>query len=169
MKLLVDCAETCGCKVIFAGAAVTSNDYNDIKAYCEGKDFVEFTGRYDYDSEIASLYGRVDCVFAVYDADNPNVRIALPNKLYESVYCELPIIVAKGTYLEELIKEWGVGVSVSHKDPSDLADALKKLKDDKAYYDRMVDCCKNSKKELDYESKVKQLNDAIMPRGGKCE
>lgn len=148
MKMLVDAAEKVGCKVVFAGAGGTSNDYEEIQAYCRGKDFVQFTGRYDYNTQIADLYGMVDCVFAVYDADNPNVRIALPNKLYESILCELPIIVAKGTYLEELVKEWGVGVSVSHTDGSELVEMLRRLKDDQAFYEGIVENCRKQKTGL---------------------
>lgn len=145
MKMLVNAAEQAGCKVLFAGAGGTS-DYEEIQAYCKGKNYVKFTGRYDYNTQIASLYGMVDCVFAVYDADNSNVRIALPNKLYESIICELPIIVAKGTYLEELVTDLGVGVSVSHNDLKDLVAALKRLKVDKTLYDKIVDKCRNQKK-----------------------
>lgn len=155
MKMLVDAAGEVGCKVLFAGAGGTSTDYEEILTYCQGRDYVSFTGRYDYNSQIAGLYGMVDCVYAVYDADNPNVRIALPNKLYESILCELPIIVAKGTYLEELVKSLGVGVSVSHKDNADLIDALKMLKENKDFYNEIVENCKKHKD--DYAS-----NDNIM-------
>lgn len=157
MKMLVDAAEIVGCKVLFAGAGGTSTDYDEIQAYCQGKKHVTFTGRYDYNSQIAGLYGSVDCVFAVYDADNPNVRIALPNKLYESILCELPIIVAKGTYLEELVKERGVGVSVSHKDVNELVEALKMLMEDQVLYGQIVAGCQRQKNGIDSIGKIKEM------------
>ena len=138
MKMLVDVASEVGFNVLFAGAGGTSTEYDEIRKYCEGMQNVTFTGRYNYDTEIASLYGRVDCVFSVYDADNPNVRIALPNKLYESIICELPIIVAKGTYLAELVEEWGVGVAVNHKDKEELLIAIKRLTQKDAFYNNVV-------------------------------
>lgn len=161
MKMLVDAAEIVGCKVLFAGAGGTSSDYEEIQAYCKGREYVSFTGHYDYNIQIASLYGMVDCVFAVYDADNPNVRIALPNKLYESILCELPIIVAKGTYLEELVKEWGVGVSVSHKDKQELVNALNKLKKDKSYYNLFIEGCRRQKGNTDSIGKIKEMADTV--------
>lgn len=142
MKMLVDVAGELGCNVLFAGAGGTSGDYEEIKKYCAGKDYVLFTGKYDYEKEIAQLYGRVDCVYAVYDADNPNVRIALPNKLYESIVCELPIVVAKDTYLSELVQKWGVGVAVSHNNKGELKDKFERLMNDKEYYDNIVAHCK---------------------------
>jgi len=160
MKMLVDAAEKVGCKVLLAGAGGTSTDYQQITAYCQGKDFVTFTGKYDYDSEIAGLYGLVDCVYAVYDADNANVKIALPNKLYEAIYCELPIIVAKGTYLVELVEKWRVGVAVSHTDGKELAEALLHLKNDTVYYEEIRAACHARKSAMDfskYQNKLKTV------------
>lgn len=149
MKMLVDAAEEAGCKVLFAGAGGTSEEYVQISEYCRGKEFVSFTGKYDYNSDIAELYGSVDCVYAVYNADNANVRIALPNKLYESVLCCLPIIVAKNTYLSRIVEEWGVGVSVGHKDKEELTGVLKKLALKDRYYRGFTEQCGVHRDEVD--------------------
>ena len=93
----------------------------------------------------------VDCVYAVYDADNPNVRIALPNKLYESILCELPIIVAKQTYLAELVKEWGVGISVNHKEVKELVEAIACLKNNREVYEEIRNACVVIKRSLKKE------------------
>ena len=162
MEMLVDAANEVGAAVLFAGAGGTTAEYEEIKAYCRGMDNVTFSGRYDYEIEIASLYGRVDCVYAVYDADNPNVRIALPNKLYESIWCGLPIIVAKGTYLEELVLEMGVGVSVSHTDKNELINVLTRLKNDPSYYQSFVDHCAEQKPNLDPASSEKAIRDIVF-------
>lgn len=156
MKMLVDAAAEAGVDVLFAGAGGTSTEYDEIKKYCQKKDHVTFTGKYNYTTEIAGLYGKVDCVYSVYDADNPNVRIALPNKLYESMLCCLPIIVAKGTYLEEIVKELGVGVSVAHDDMSELSEILMRLKKDNLFYNRIVDNCK---KHNDFNNSLYSLTD----------
>lgn len=159
MKMLVDVAQEVGCNVIFAGTGGTLNEFAEIQEYCKNKPFIKFTGRYDYKKEIASLYSMVDCVYAVYDADNPNVRIALPNKLYEAVLCKLPIIVAKGTYLSELVEHWGVGIAVDHKNSSELISALSDLRDNHEYYHAIEECCERRKNETElaiYNSDLKQ-------------
>ncbi len=129
MKMLVDAAEITGCQVIFAGAGGTTSDYEKIRDYCIGKQNVKFTGRYDYNLQIAQLYGMVNCVYAVYDASNPNVKIALPNKLYESVYCELPIVVAKDTYLSKIVEKNGIGKSVRYDSLDELVQVINELKE----------------------------------------
>lgn len=148
MKMLVDAAVDLGINVVFAGAGGTSSEYEEMQEYCRGNNNIQFTGRYDYEKDIANLYGLVDCVYSVYNADNPNVRIALPNKLYEAIYCNLPIIVAKGTYLEELTKDWSVGVSVGHTNISELKEALKRLRDDKAFYQSLAEACERKKTDI---------------------
>lgn len=157
MKMLVDAAEIVDCNVLFAGAGGTSSEYNEIKEYCKDMKNVIFTGRYDYEKEIASLYGKVDCVYSVYDVDNPNVKIALPNKLYESILCELPIIVAKNTYLAELVKQYGVGIAVSHEDKEDLKQVLIALKNDKRYCDAIAERCHSCKVNLVGEMPQEEL------------
>lgn len=159
MYLLVDAASVAGVNVIIAGAVAESADA--FMNYCKDKKYVKFIGRYNYDNDIARLYGMMDCIFSVYDADNANVRIALPNKLYESVYCGLPIIVAKKTYLSELVEEWGVGVAVSHTDKNDLANILAKLRDDTDYYNSIVSNCDRKRNEIDINIYLNKLVEKI--------
>lgn len=161
MKMLVDVASELNVNVLFAGAGGTSNEYQEIREYCKGKDNIFFSGKYNYDREISGLYGKIDCVYSVYNADNPNVRIALPNKLYESVICELPIIVAKNTYLAEVVEEWGVGISVSHENKNELIDAIKKLQFKGASYDAIVKNCKRIK-DSNCVNGSKPLLDAVL-------
>ena len=157
MKMLVDAAEIADVKVLFAGAGGTDNDYMDIKRYCNEKSYVEFTGKYDYAKEIAKLYSRVNCVYAVYDASNANVRIALPNKLYESVICGLPIIVSKETYLSELVESWGVGVAVEYDNTEELANEMNHLKNNNNYYNSIVENCHFHKKNINLNLFNKKL------------
>ena len=164
MKMLVDAAEIVGCNVLFAGAGGTNYDYEQITDYCKDKRYVTFTGRYIYNTDIAKLYGMVDCVYAVYDADNPNVRIALPNKLYEAVYCNLPIIVAKNTYLSQVVENWGVGISVNHNDTNDLVYGLKKMINDPEFYASLSIACQSKKYEISNERYNADLKNVLYAK-----
>ena len=148
MKMLVDASEIIHCNVLFAGGDSSNDLYKELVKYCNKKTNIRFFGKYDYMTQIANLYGQVDCVYSVYDADNPNVRIALPNKLYESIFCELPIIVSKNTYLEELVLKWNVGISVKHDSLDELIFELNKLMNDKRYYINICEKIKIKKKLL---------------------
>ena len=155
MYLMVDAAKDAGVEVIVAGASVGGN--TQFIDYCKQQPHVKLLGKYDYAKDIARLYGMMDAIYSVYDADNANVRIALPNKLYESVYCGLPIIVAKNTYLSEMVKDWGVGVSVSHQDKAELVSELKRLKDDAEYYKTIVNNCEKKREEMNISIYLDEL------------
>ena len=148
LKMLIDAAEKADVNVVFAG----EDWYGDaFKKYCSQFKHVTYIGPFSYKNDIQKMYRLVDCVYAVYDADMTNVRVALPNKLYESILCEMPIIVAKGTYLSELVLEMGVGSAVSHKDTGELVNELIKLSTNHEYYNDICQHCRAQKEMVDLE------------------
>lgn len=156
MKMLIEAAEKADVNVFFAGAGLD----DEIEKLSKHKPHVKYIGKYNYEKEVAYLYGQVDCIFAVYDANLYNVRIALPNKLYEAIYCELPIIVSKGTYLADLVNKMGVGVAVNHDNLEDLVNELTKLSKDKNYLYQFVNNCRKNKtliKNDNYNNKLRRV------------
>ncbi len=148
LKMLVDAAGKAGVSVMFAGGGLDSREEQEIRDYCMGKTYVNFMGAYHYDEEIAGLYQMCDCIYSVYDTSLKDIRIALPNKLYESILCGLPIIVARGTYLERVVKKWNVGVSVSSTDERELTEALRRLKMDCDFYNSLVESCRKKRSRI---------------------
>ena len=64
-------------------------------------------------------------MLSTYDVAIDNVRYAEPNKLYESIYFETPIIVSEGCFLGDKVKELNVGFTVNALDET----AVKQLID----------------------------------------
>ena len=161
LKMLISAAKTAGVNVYFAGAS-SEND-SEIEKLCEkNASFCTYRGAYNYSRDIVDIYEHCDAVYSVYDATLPNVRVALPNKLYEAILCELPLIVAKGTYLSELVEKMGIGISVSHDDKKELKDALLKLKNDKDYYNELCNNCKINRKLSDADKYNEIFIDSIQ-------
>lgn len=154
LDMLIDAAEETNIKLLFAGS---DNSGSSFSQRCKNLDFVEYYGPYDYEKEIAALYERVDCVYSVYNADLFNVRVALPNKLYESVYCEKPIIVAKNTYLAEKVLELGAGFAVDHENVHDLVSVIEKIKFRETEYQTIVSNCKERKSLVNPEGVNEEL------------
>ena len=140
LRMLVDATEGTGMTAIFSGMGKKA-EFAALEQYCDGKAWTSLTGAFDFDTEVADVYSQLDCVYAVYDADNANVRVALPNKLYEAAVCGLPLIVAKGTYLAQLVEEWGTGIAVDCHDTAELREALVRLRDDEQLRRRIADNC----------------------------
>ena len=58
------------------------------------------------------------------------MRYAEPNKLYEAIYFETPIIVSKGTFLAERVEQWGVGLTVDASDETQVVALVNGLSDE---------------------------------------
>lgn len=112
MKMLIRYAVEKNYRICFNGGP--SDVQRELEAYAldQGSNgLVEFGGEFNQ-SEIASLYSTAKFIFSVYDSSQENVKLALPNKLYESMLFEKPIIVARNTYLAVKVSENNAGFSV---------------------------------------------------------
>lgn len=148
MKMLIEAANIAKVNVFFAGF---SQD-NDIMNMAKTREYVEYYGSYNYDNDISNLYSKCDCIYSVYDTKLNNVKYALPNKLYESIYCELPIIVSKGTHLSEIVNNLGVGIDVNSDSINDLVNVINKLKNNKGLYNKIVKNCRKEKKNINMKN-----------------
>lgn len=80
MKLLIDASEKAGVKVFFAGGGSVEEE-EWLYRNTQDKSWIEILGKYNYNRDIKTLYSKADAIYSVYDADNPNVRIANPANL----------------------------------------------------------------------------------------
>jgi glycosyltransferase involved in cell wall biosynthesis len=71
-----------------------------------------------------------DVSIATYDPDIPNHRYASPNKIFEAMMLAKPVIVARNTNMDQIIKNWDNGLVVTYGDLQDLERALKQLEED---------------------------------------
>lgn len=157
LKMLIDSAETAGVDVLFAGG---DKEDAEFKEYCKKFSHCTVFGEFDYLTQIQEMYQKVDCIYAVYNADMNNVKVALPNKLYEAILCELPIIVAKHTYLEEIVLSMGIGVAVDHKKGIELTEVLKRLSTDNEYYETLCNNCRSQKEKVSLD----KYNNALLQK-----
>jgi len=102
-------------------------DYKYIKEKSTEYHNVNIIGPYNYERDILDIYSKIDVIYSVYDAEDFNVRVAIPNRLYESIVCGLPIIVAKNTALSWVVKKYGVGFEVSSSNVNELKELIKNI------------------------------------------
>lgn len=157
LKLLISAVEGLNedIRILIAG---NGPGYKQIIEYSRNKDFVKIYGPYNYEKEIIQLYSKIDCVYSVYDTKLNNVRVALPNKLYEAIVCELPIIVADNTVLGEFVKENNIGLITKDNDLQSLKECILKLKNDTDLINQFKLNCLNIKEKCyDESNRVKLL------------
>ncbi len=88
-----------------------------------------FHGKYSNPADLPDIYAGMDVLLSAYDARSVNVRYADPNKLYESIYFETPIIVSSGTFLAAQVERLGVGRAVDVNDNSSVRGLMRWLTD----------------------------------------
>ena len=71
-----------------------------------------FHGAFKHPDGLPEVYSQLDVVLSTYDVENENVRYAEPNKIYEAIYFETPIVVSTGTFLAEKVKSYGIGYDI---------------------------------------------------------
>ena len=80
--------------------------------------------------DLPSVYESLDLVLATYDSDSINAQYAEPNKMYESIFFRVPIIVSKGTFLSKKVERMGIGYSVDPLDNDDIEKLILSLSKD---------------------------------------
>lgn len=66
---------------------------------------IKYLGPFKNPNDLPEIYSQINIVIACYDTKTLNERIAEPNKLYESLFFNKPIIVSKNTFLEKQVLE----------------------------------------------------------------
>lgn len=137
LEMLLECAKKLPIKVLLAGFTEACQELVERASKMEN---VECFGQYNYNQDIAILYQKCDAIFSVYDSGMANVNYALPNKLYEAVHCRKPIIVAKGTYLGEIVQQYGIGVVVDSSSQTELENVIERMMNSDEYNKFVTNC-----------------------------
>lgn len=97
----------------------------------KGNDRCFIHGPFKNPDDLEKIYKSIDVNFVVYDAVNRNVKIALPNKLYESIAFCKPIVCANEVALADIVNEKEIGVSCYL---NDISSAINKVRDNYIFY-----------------------------------
>ncbi len=86
---------------------------NTLVKFCIKNDIknVEFKPEF-YNEQKPEIYKDIDIINSVYGDRSSEVKLALPNKLYDCLIYKKPIIVSSNTYLAEVVNEYNLGKSV---------------------------------------------------------
>lgn len=107
----------------FFGTAGDTLLFDSLKAYPN----CHFHGVYMNPDDLPAIYSQIDLVLATYDITHTNPRFLDPNKLYEAIYFETPVIVSKDTFLAKKVKKMNIGFEVNAFDEQDIQALLRQL------------------------------------------
>lgn len=107
-----------------------------------------FHGSFKSPEELSRIYSEIDLVLSTYDVSSINVRYAEPNKIYEAIYFETPIIVSSNTFLSDKVKRMGIGFSLNAMDEGSVTSFVDSLTS------KQIESVVNNMKKIDKESVI---------------
>ena len=99
----------------------------DFKNLDEQHTNVYFHGSFINPDDLPVIYSLIDVVVATYDYRYENVRYAEPNKLYEAIYFEVPIVVSCNTFLATKVSDLHIGYIVDPFEDGDIRNFIEGL------------------------------------------
>ena len=83
-------------------------------------------GRIPYERALQLSFD-ADVLVATYNPAIANHRYSSPNKLFEAMILGKPIIVARGTHMDQIVEQHNCGLVVEYGNEEDLEEALQRL------------------------------------------
>lgn len=84
-------------------------------------------------------------------------QYALPNKLFEYIMAEIPVVVTSLPQMKKIVENYQVGFVVEENDLDQFKKILYKLKEDNLLYSNLKTNCRNVSRELCWENEIKKL------------
>jgi len=91
----------------------------------------------------------------------------LPNKLFENIQAETPMIGNNFPEIIRIIEGYNIGLCCDPHNLDEIAANIEKMRDDKALYAKMKENLKSAKKELCWENEKKVLIEAYTQAFGR--
>ena len=98
--------------------------------------------------ELRHFVSAADCGMVNIQNVSMSYYFASPNKLFENIQAEVPVIASDFPELEKIVNKYNIGVLCKPDDPELIANAIKPMMEDKEKYKLFKDNLKNARKEL---------------------
>jgi succinoglycan biosynthesis protein ExoL len=110
-------------------------DKDEFKKYTN----VFFHGSFKNPTDLEKIYENVDINIVCYDTSSENVKIAEPNKFYESIFFKTPIVVSKGTFLSTKVEKSKIGIGIDASNDGTIINFIDSLSEHqlKSYINEM--------------------------------
>lgn len=113
-RLLVEIAEGMGrrnnIELHIGGIGELEEHFCDLS---EEKDNVFYYGQLPY-SKVIKLESECDILFATYDPTIKNHKFSAPNKIYEAMALQKPIIACNNTGVDEMVRQIRMGITIGY-------------------------------------------------------
>lgn len=165
LKNLILSAETLKDLEIFIHGAGTS--YESLKTFAQDRPKVHVTGVYHYTDSVR-LYNGIDLLYVLYPQSVRQYAQTYPVKFFEGILTLTPMVVGRGTVLEEIVRDKGIGFAVDGNNRKEISSLLVRLRDHPQILNQCIQNLKNIQYEYSWNQVVPVL-DEVYPKTGLPE
>jgi glycosyltransferase involved in cell wall biosynthesis len=108
-------------------------DLHRLQRHSHGRGEILFHGAYSY-NDLPRIYREIDLLWAAYPENDVNVRYAISNKYFESLWFGVPAVFAQGTMLGAMIAREGTGFEVNATDRRAVGALLHRIRSEATLY-----------------------------------
>lgn len=101
--------------------------------------------------------GAVDAGLILASATTANYLYSLPNKFFENIQSETPVICPFYPAMKKLVDQYGVGLTCNPEDIGEVNACVERLRTDKNLYGKLKQNIRKAKKELCWEVEQEKL------------
>jgi glycosyltransferase involved in cell wall biosynthesis len=142
--------------LVIAGGGEFEEHYQKLAEEMKIAQQVFFLGKLTQE-DLPKVTGSADIGVSLIENLSVSYYHALPNKLFEYIMAEVPVIVSNLPQMKEIVEKYDVGYIVEFESKDELISAIKKLTDDKNLYEIKKHNCHIASKELNWEKEVTNL------------
>lgn len=161
LKILADVAQKFKNKisVSISGRGIA---LDELEKHCSSYSNVKITGAFSMD-QLQELYKNIDITYAFYPSEVST--ISMPNKFYESIITNTPIIANKDTEFGKEVEKKNLGFALSEdKLDIQLEEVMYKLIYDSKVKDELIENMNEVKKEYFWEANEPKLMNVYSNR-----
>ena len=125
------------------------------------EDKVRITGKVPYE-RLAQYTSLADLGLSLDKDTNLNYRYSLPNKLFDYIRAEVPVVVSNLVEVAKIVTHYDIGFVLQNHEPKQIALTMNQILNDELSYKRWKDNIKTARHDLSWEKEEKILMNCIL-------
>jgi glycosyltransferase involved in cell wall biosynthesis len=143
-------------KLMIVGTGDVEDELKSLTKKLNLNSKVEFTGRIPFEN-LMKITSKADLGISIEDKAGDNYNFGLPNKLFDYINAEIPVLVASLNEMLKIINKYKVGEIAVNDNPKDIAKQMLDILNSEEKLKEYSENCKKAKEELCWENQEKTL------------
>jgi glycosyltransferase involved in cell wall biosynthesis len=144
------------CVLVFIGDGDVVPKLKNMVTDSELSDKIFFLGKMPY-AEMMSFTQNAHIGLSLDKGTSKNYQLSLPNKIFDYIQAEVPIICSNMLEVKHIVETHKVGLILEEVSPKQIVEAVRQLLAEPEYYTTLKTNCGNAAKVLNWESEVNLL------------